>query len=178
MSKVLSPAAYSNNEVALLAWLLDDSVTDCVGFEITRLYLDTGEPPRVLAAWIPFEGQSNPAWKPQTTSVWPIQKLFWRDLTLRKRRDRLDLRPSEVRVQYLIRPLVRARRGLEQVTNIPPKTYKGNPIPLAYLDEGTCTNEILVTSHYGCVQATFTNGILAAQWLKSALQQSGDSLNA
>src|SRR6266516_6181337 len=91
--------AYANNEVALIAWTLDAPIPKCVGFEITRIYPDDGTE-RVLPAWVPFKGQKNPNWLPQTTSVWPIQKLIWRDLTVRKRRDDLERRPSDERIKY------------------------------------------------------------------------------
>ena len=41
---------------------------------------------RPLASYVAFEGQDNPDWQPQNTSVWPVQKFTWRDLTLRRRR--------------------------------------------------------------------------------------------
>jgi hypothetical protein len=176
MSRIVAARAYSNNEVAFVAWSLDQTISDCLGFEIVRIYVATGEE-RPLAAWVSFEGQSNPTGQPQTTSVWPVQKLTWRDLTLRRRRDRTELRPADEKVRYRIRPLVRARPGLEPVTNIPPKNYEGEPVALAYFDEGIVTNEISVTSVYGNVKAAFTNGILSAQWLRSALEKSGETLS-
>jgi len=176
MGQIIAAKAYANNEVAFLAWTLDEAIVGCLGFEITRLYLDTNEE-SVLAAWVPFKGQSNPDWQPQTTSVWPIQKLTWRDLTLRKRRSHTARRPNNVRVKYRIRPLVKTKPGLEPVTKLPKKTYEGNPLALAYADKGVETNEILVTSQYGSMQSAFTNGILSAQWLKHALEESGATLS-
>ncbi len=175
MSSIIAAKAYANNEVAFLAWNLAETIEGCLGFEITRIYVGTHHE-RPLAAWVSFKNQSNPEWKPQTTSVWPVQKLTWRDLTLRKRRDQTALRPSDVRVQYRIRPLARVRPGLLPVT-IPPKhEYIGKPLPLAYVDEGMLTNEVLVTSQYGSLHAAFTNGILSAQWLRSALEAHGETL--
>src|SRR5947208_2055575 len=122
MGKIIAARAYANDEVALVAWTLDGTIQGCLGFEVTRIYVDTKEE-RVLAAWVPFKGQSNPDWKPQTTGVWPVQKLFWRDLTLRKRRDSTTLRPSDVHVKYRIRALVPPKPGLTPVGNVPEKTY-------------------------------------------------------
>ena len=45
------------------------------------------------AGYVAFKGQSNPAWMAQNTSVWPVQKVTWRDLTLRRRRDEASVRP-------------------------------------------------------------------------------------
>lgn len=178
MSKIVSATAFANNEITLVAWALKVAIPDCMGFEITRIYTDTGEE-RVLPAWVPFEGQKNPKWIPQTTSVWPIQKLYWNDLTARKRRDEVKVRPSDVMVKYRIRPMVPAAPGLDPVpaANIPAKTYEGDPFPLCYFDEGMETNEVLITMKHGDIQSAFTNGILSAQWLKHALESGGEELN-
>lgn len=173
MGHIVSAKAYANNEVAFVAWSLDETIEGCLGFEINRIYLDTNEV-RGLAVWVPFKGQSNTKWLPQTTSVWPIQKLIWRDLTLRKRRESTDLRPTDVRVKYSIRPLVAAKPGLEPVPVDPhANVYKGAPVPLAYADQPFETNEILITSKHGDIRSAFTNGILSAQWLSHALQEGG-----
>ena len=123
MGKIVSARAYANNEVAYLAWDIDGKIEGCLGFEVVRVYLqadggialrDDGEEDRVTcAAWVAFKGQRNPHWLPQTTSVWPVQKLSWRDLTLRKRRNKAALRPSEVFVRYEIRPLGDLQPGME-----------------------------------------------------------------
>lgn len=164
MGQITRAIAICNNEVALIAWDIDGMIDNCLGFDITRVYPATGERKR-LATWVPFEGQDNPDWKPQDTGVWPIQKTFWRDLTLRQRRDKTEQRPSNVRVKYEIRPVGKMAPGLEAVTGTPPKTYQGPVIPLGYLGPAVTTNEIFVTSDFGDVQSAFTNGILAAQWL-------------
>ena len=178
MAKIVNARAYANNEVAYLAWSIDEPIPGCLGFDITRIYPETGEE-TPLAAWVPFEGQTNPGMAPQSTRVWPIQKLSWRDLTLRKRRDRLSLRPDEVNVQYRIRAVGRFRPGLDAVpaeANAP--HYDGQPIPLGYLGEGVLTNPIRITQHYGEIRAAFTNGILSAQWLRKALKEKGEELTA
>ena len=71
MGHIIAAKAYANNEVALIAWALDAPIPNCLGFELTRIYPDTSEE-RSLASWVPFKGQQNPDWKPQTTSVWPV----------------------------------------------------------------------------------------------------------
>ena len=91
MARITNARAFANNEVAYLAWSIDGPIAGCLGFDITRIYPETGEE-KPLAAWVPFKGQTNTGWQPQSTRVWPIQKLSWRDLTLRKRRDRLAQR--------------------------------------------------------------------------------------
>ncbi len=178
MARIVSARAFANNEVAYLAWSIDEPIPGCLGFDITRIYPDTGEE-KPLAAWVPFEGQANPDMAPQSTRVWPIQKLSWRDLTLRKRRDRLALRPDEVTVQYRIRAVGRFQPGLDAVaTEANAPRYDGPPIPLGYLGEGVLTNPVRITQHYGEIRAAFTNGILSAQWLRKALKEKGEELTA
>ena len=169
MGKISKAIALCNNEVALIAWDVDEMIPGCLGFDLTRIYPGTGERKR-LAAWVPFDGQKNPGWKPQDTGVWPIQKTFWRDLTLRRRRDAVSLRPAEQRVKYSIRPVGKMAPGLEQVTGTPPKTYEGPVVPLGYLGDAVETNELVCTSAYGDVSAAFTNGILSGQWLRRAIE--------
>jgi phosphatidylserine/phosphatidylglycerophosphate/cardiolipin synthase-like enzyme len=177
MSRISAASAYANNEVALIGWRLDADIPDCLGFEITRIYVDaSGDQAagseRVLAAWVPFEGQKNPDWTPQTTSVWPVQKLFWRDLTVRQKRDDVALRPSDVKLKYRIRAVVKHSENLEPVA--PPdttNTYQGAAIPLSYVDEGIVTNEVLITTKHGSFTLAFNNGILSTQWLKHAFEK-------
>src|SRR5574341_147747 len=75
MGKITSVRAYANNEVAYIAWDIRAKIKGCLGFEITRIYLDgngkeTGERVK-CAAWVPFKGQRNRYWLPQDTGVCP-----------------------------------------------------------------------------------------------------------
>lgn len=210
MGQIISARAWANNEVAYIAWDIDDTIAGCLGFDVTRVYLtadgsvalrkDGAEDKVKCATWVAFKGQSNPNWLPQDTGVWPIQKLAWRDLTLRKRRDGMFRRPAEVRVRYEIRPLGKFKPGMEPVPsngrefadvakrnadgtqmldangkvvteNV--KAYTGTPRPLGYLAPATLTNPIFVTTRRGAFRSTFTNGILAAQWLTNVLNEDG-----
>src|SRR5688500_13355913 len=103
MGKITTARAWANNEVAYVAWDISGKIKGCLGFEVTRVYLDkkgkvlvrNGSEDKVkCAAWVAFKGQKNPHWLPQNTSVWPVQKLSWRDLTLRKKRDNAKVRPA------------------------------------------------------------------------------------
>ncbi|AEW01401.1 hypothetical protein A4D02_05265 [Niastella koreensis] len=175
-SSITKAIAYTNGEIAYLSWEISGMIKGCLGFEITRLYPDDPENNVVLPAWVAFKGQVNKDWKPQNTSVWPIQKLNWRDLTLRRSRNSLVRHPEEVggkpvRVRYLIRPVVAYQAGLQAVNPDLPVTYTGAPVKLSYLDEGLTTNIFEVGVQYGSVRATFTNGILSTQWLTHTLQE-------
>jgi hypothetical protein len=210
MGQIISARAWANNEVAYVAWDTDEKIDDCLGFDVTRVYLNDdgslahrpdGAEDRVkCATWVAFKGQSNPNWLPQDTGVWPVQKMSWRDLTLRKKRDGMERRPDEVRVRYEIRPVGDLVPGLEPVPSNgleyayvvkrdedgkpvldgdkkpireKVKAYSGTPRPLAYLAPATITNDILITTRRGPFRSTFTNGILAAQWLSNVLKEDG-----
>ena len=41
MAKIISASAWANNEVAYIAWITDGKIPDCLGFEVTRVYLDS-----------------------------------------------------------------------------------------------------------------------------------------
>jgi len=138
MAQVVSARAWCNNEVAYLAWRTDEEIKDCLGFMITRIHLaDDGSEieRRILPAWAAFNTQSNPDWEEQDTSVWPIQKFSWRDLTLRRSRDTTEVRPEGFKVKYEISPVGLAGRGRQPVPPSPtaqPGKYKGDPIPLFF----------------------------------------------
>ncbi len=40
MGKIVSARAWANNEVAYVAWEIDDTIVGCLGFEVTRVYLE------------------------------------------------------------------------------------------------------------------------------------------
>ena len=46
MARITQARAFANNEVALVAWQIDEPIPDCRGFEITRIYASGEE--RVL----------------------------------------------------------------------------------------------------------------------------------
>jgi len=177
--RIVKAVALCNNEVAFIAWDVDGMIPGCLGFDIVRIYPETGEE-RGLATWVPFEGQHNSHWKEQDTGVWPVQKLNWRDLTLRRRRDQAERRPDNVHVKYRIRPVGRMddAKTLEPVPVRQKKAYEGDAIPLGYLGPAAETNEILVSSNFGDIAAAFNNGILAGQWLRHALEDEHKSFNA
>ncbi|HEY4325869.1 MAG TPA: phospholipase D-like domain-containing protein [Mucilaginibacter sp.] len=173
MTAIKKAKAYSNGEVGYISWQLDSMIHGCLGFEITRIYPDDTASNTVLPAWVPFKGQSNPDWIPQDTSVWPIQKLNWRDLTLVKKRDSFAVHAQGVKVQYAIRPLIAFKDGFEEVKTMLKPNYTGTPLKLAYADEGKKTNIIIIGTQYGNVRTTFTNGIISTQWLTRALNKLG-----
>lgn len=189
MAHISKAVAIANNEVAYLAWDIDTTaVPGCLGFHIVREYLDENDQvteERPLASYVAFKGQRNPDWQAQNTSVWPIQKFNWRDLTLRKKRNEAKRRPDNERVRYRIRAVGKMKAGLEQVEVVPEShrdfktrqivqhTYEGKAIPLGYLTRATYTNILDVTTKRAPFTSSFTNGILSTQFLAKVLNEDG-----
>jgi phosphatidylserine/phosphatidylglycerophosphate/cardiolipin synthase-like enzyme len=171
MTSIKNATAICNNEVAILGWDLDDwSVDGLLGFHIVRqLQDDAGEfvDDRPLASYVGFTDQSNPGWLPQNTSVWPIQKFFWRDLTLRQQGDGLERLPSGQRVRYAIAAVGALKAGMTpvDVVETPGSSYDGDPLPLGYLTQRAVTNAVTVTAQLPPFTATFTKGVLSTQFL-------------
>jgi phosphatidylserine/phosphatidylglycerophosphate/cardiolipin synthase-like enzyme len=185
MKLVTKAGAWCNGEVAYIAWDVKEKIPDCLGFMITRVHESGGDKGqrRILPTWVAFRDQNNPNWNEQDSSVWPIQRFEWRDLTLRKSRNTTAVRPIDFAVHYEIVPVGLAGPGR---TAIPPSptapatdpnglpSFEGPPRPLFQIGDPTKTNSIGVTHDYGDgknkVSATFTNGILSTQNLVRQLQ--------
>jgi phosphatidylserine/phosphatidylglycerophosphate/cardiolipin synthase-like enzyme len=189
MAKIVCAVAFANNEVAFMAWEIDsDSIPGCLGFHIVREYLGADDQPvseKPLASYVAFKGQRNPDWLPQNTTVWPVQKFTWRDLTLRKRRDSATRRRADDRVRYRIRAVGRFESGMEPVESVQEvhkdqqtgalvdNTYEGRPVRLGYLTPPAWTNVVDVTGKRPPFLSTFTNGILSTQFLLRVLERDG-----
>lgn len=170
--------AFANGAVALICWDVDGKVDGCLGFEITRHYKDAAQPDRILASWVPFQNQSNPDWLPLDTSVWPAQRLMWRDLTLRQKREEAALNPLGTTVYYSVRPVGAATGKGPAVPPPAQKSYQGDPLPLEYLGDPVTTNQVSLTTKQGdYVQCAFTNGILSTQFLVRAFEKAGVPLD-
>ncbi len=173
MGRITRAAAFGNNEIAYIAWELDGMIAGCLGFDILRIMIDGSEPPKGLPTWVPFEGQRNPDWTPQDTGVWPVQRLYWRDLTLRRHRADLGRRPAGFDVRYSIRPVGDMVAGLEPVPVRQPVAYEGPPRPLGYLGPAVETGPVRIDLEFAGAQATFNNGMLSGQWLRQAIESDG-----
>jgi hypothetical protein len=180
MGQITKARAWCNNEVAYLAWSIDSRIDGLLGFMIVRVHEDTGER-RLLPAWVAFQGQSNPDWLPQDTSVWPIQKFEWRDLTLRRGRDNLDFR-QPFPCHYDIWPVGLQAPGRTSVadwkaanpdmfSSADPTHMTGDPLPLwLCADDAFSTNPIRAARDFDGFTAVFTNGILSTQNLRNQLK--------
>jgi phosphatidylserine/phosphatidylglycerophosphate/cardiolipin synthase-like enzyme len=186
MAEITEARAWCNNEVAYLAWQTDARIPDCLGFMITRIHLDEhGNDPerRILPAWAAFKTQSNPNWEQQDTSVWPVQKFSWRDLTLRRLRDKPEIRDPDFKVKYEIVAVGKAGPGRPPVPRSPdadPSKYKGAAIPLFFCSEPrqtnvvTVTNDVVTNAGKPVITAGFTSGILSTQNLRNQLEAPKD----
>lgn len=178
MASIKKAHAFCNNEVGFVAWRSDVKIPGCLGFMLVRVILNNDGSERsrhVLPTWVAFKGQSNPDWEPQDTSVWPVQKFSWRDLTLRRLRDALVIRDPSFRCFYEITPVGRSAPGRPPVlvaAGMP--AYEGTPVPLFQCEPPVRTNEILVTGDFGDVTVAFNNGILSTQNLRKQLGTVGD----
>jgi phosphatidylserine/phosphatidylglycerophosphate/cardiolipin synthase-like enzyme len=129
--------AFSNNDVAFIAWTYDKKIDNCLGFAVYRENIKSGSK-IALPAWVGFKNQTNTEWKPKDTSVWPIQKFSWRDLT--------------------------AQRGGSYTYEIVPMI--GDPDNLKEDDSNRlATNQVDLTPGDEHIKAFFNRGILSTQYL-------------
>lgn len=181
MAKIVKARTWCNNEVGYLAWQTDGKIDGCLGFMITRIQTDAAGKitRRILPAWAAFNTQSNPKWEPQDTSVWPIQKFSWRDLTLRRSRDSTQVRDPDFDASYEIVAVGKQAPGRQPVpksSNADPSKYTGDPIPLFFCTDPVETNKIFVTTDVvtkdgkTAIAAGFTNGILSTQNMRKQLK--------
>jgi hypothetical protein len=56
---------------------------------------------------------------------------------------------------------------------LPAPRLMASAASLGYLASAVASNDIIVTSRRGAFRSTFTNGILAAQWLRNVLLEDG-----
>ncbi|HEX4408942.1 MAG TPA: phospholipase D-like domain-containing protein [Xanthobacteraceae bacterium] len=68
--------AFSNNDIALVAWTFDRHLDGCLGFAVIQI--DSHGKERPLSAMASFAGQPNDP--NRTTEQAPIQKFWWKDL--------------------------------------------------------------------------------------------------
>jgi len=71
--------AFSNNDIAIVAWTFDRHLDGCLGFAVHRI--DTAGVDTPLPALARFKGQKG---ENLTTEDAPVQKFWWKDLTARR----------------------------------------------------------------------------------------------
>ena len=68
--------AFANNDIAVLAWVYDGRLEDCMGFAVYRI--DSQGKEEALPAMARFKGV--PKNVKQTTEQGPVQKFWWKDV--------------------------------------------------------------------------------------------------
>lgn len=138
--------AYKNNSVVFLAWQYDAPISNCLGFDVRRTDLKTKKITH-LQTWVPFQGQTNTAWKPQGSDIWPVQKFSWRDFSTK----------SGGSYQYEIVPMVGVPGDLSPQESL-----------------AVTTNPVNLSTNYGDISAAFTNGVLSTQFVAHQLPPGKD----
>ena len=70
--------AFSNNDIAVVAWTFDRHLDGCLGFAVHQIDLDAGNKETVLPGLARFANQDTSL--KLTTEQAPIQKFWWKDL--------------------------------------------------------------------------------------------------
>ncbi|MHC2437472.1 phospholipase D-like domain-containing protein [Bradyrhizobium sp. USDA 4451] len=129
----MKAVAFSNNDMAVVAWTFGGKLKDCLGFAVHRIDVKAGTE-TVLPALATFKGEQ--ASEGRTTADDPVQKFFWKD--------------------------VFAKRGGTYKYKIVPMTGapgKLTPMPFGPL----ISNQVQLSPNYGTLSAYFNRGILATQ---------------
>ena len=132
--------AFSNNDIAVLAWTYDKKLHGCLGFKIERGDVSAGTW-AVLPALARFE--DTPVDAVLTTAQAPVQKFWWKDLFARRGGS----------FRYRITPLSGKPGALMPIPDV----------------EALITNVVTVTHDRGCFKAYFNRGIVASQAVVKAL---------
>jgi phosphatidylserine/phosphatidylglycerophosphate/cardiolipin synthase-like enzyme len=135
----MKAVAFSNNDIAIVAWTFGGKLPNCLGFAVYRIDVRAGTE-TCLPAMATFKNQD--AGPGRTTADDPVQKLYWKD--------------------------VYAKRGGTYKYKIVPMTGSpGNLQPMPY--GPLISNEVQLDPHYGVMSAYFNRGILATQATARAL---------
>jgi len=140
----MKAVAFSNNDIALVAWTFGGRIDGCLGFAVYRTDVKAGTE-TCLPALAAFPNQDATA--NRTTAQDPVQKFFWKD--------------------------VYAKRGGSYSYRIVPMGGSPDALtPMAV--GSLTSNIVQLTPHYGVLSAYFNRGILATQATVHALHSSSD----
>jgi phosphatidylserine/phosphatidylglycerophosphate/cardiolipin synthase-like enzyme len=133
--------AFSNNDIAIVAWTFDRHLDGCLGFAIHQIDVGNDNKETVLPAMARFAGQTG---SDLTTAQAPIQKFWWKDLYAKRGGT----------YQYLIVPMGGAPGGMLT--------------PLADT-QSLRSNRVTLTPERSPFEVYFNRGIVATQALAHAL---------
>jgi phosphatidylserine/phosphatidylglycerophosphate/cardiolipin synthase-like enzyme len=136
--------AFSNNDIALVAWTFGGRIPGCLGFAVYRTDVKAGTE-TCLPALATFSDQ-DPV-EGRTTAEDPVQKFFWKD--------------------------VYARRGGAYRYRIVPMGGKPGTLTSMSIGS-LMTNVVQLTPDHGVISAYFNRGILATQATARKLHTAGD----
>ena len=134
--------AFSNNDIAVVAWTFDRHLDGCLGFAIHQIDIDANNKDTVLPALARFENQDKTL--KLTTEQAPIQKFWWKDLFAR-------------------------RGGTYQYRIVPMGGTPGATLTPLQGVEPLVSNKITLTEKRPPFSAYFNRGIVATQALSHAL---------
>jgi phosphatidylserine/phosphatidylglycerophosphate/cardiolipin synthase-like enzyme len=138
--------AFANNDVVTIAWSYGERPDGCMGFEISRIDADGRED--VLPSHAVFPGGTI---KPgQTTSSYPIQKFYWKDVYARIAGEKT----KSFVFRYKIVPLEGAPGKLTPMPSLPILTTNAVEVT------GVCSPSL---------SATFNRGLISTQHVSHAL---------
>ncbi|WP_157137088.1 phospholipase D-like domain-containing protein [Sphingomonas sp. PAMC 26617] len=144
----MQAVAFSNNDIAVVAWTFGGRIPGCLGFGIYRTDVKAGVE-TCLPALATFPGQQ--ATPNRTTADDPVQKFFWKDVYAK-------------------------RRGSYRYRIVPLGGTPGNLSPLAI--GALTTNIVQLTPDHGVLSVYFNRGILATQATAHALDDAHGNLEA
>lgn len=130
----MKAVAFSNNDIAVVAWTFGGKLQNCLGFAIYRVDVKAGTE-TCLPAMATFPNQQ--AAPGRTTAVDPVQKFFWKDVYAQ-------------------------RGGTYKYKVVPMGGQPGQalqPLPFGPL----VSNAVQLSPQYGAMSAYFNRGILATQ---------------
>lgn len=137
--------AFSNNDMAVVAWTYDRHLDGCLGFAIYRVDPKTGAEV-ALPALARFASTVDV--KNQTTADAPIQKFWWKDLYAERGSS----------VQYKVVPMAGKPGALRPLAGVEPLV----------------SNVVTLSPDRGIFKAYFNRGIVATQALRHALGDKPD----
>jgi phosphatidylserine/phosphatidylglycerophosphate/cardiolipin synthase-like enzyme len=134
--------AFSNNDIAVVAWTFDKHLDGCLGFAVIQIDVDANDKETVLPALARFENQDKTL--KLTTEQAPIQKFWWKDLFAK-------------------------RGGTYQYRIVPMGGTPGGTLTPLQGVPALVSNKITLTEKRPPFSAYFNRGIVATQALSHAL---------
>src|SRR4051812_747603 len=134
--------AFSNNDIAVVAWTFDKHLDGCLGFAVIQIDVDANDKETVLPALARFANQDKGL--KLTTEQAPIQKFWWKDLFAR-------------------------RGGTYQYRIVPMGGTPGGTLTPLQGVAALVSNKITLTEKRPPFSAYFNRGIVATQALSHAL---------